>query len=273
MMPTYNYFGTPSELKREFVFDPKTSVSNTGYVTELLRLHSGSIRSSHPTMPVAAVGKYSYFLTRDHDEHALSLLPYFRLAKIDGKYLSIGLGDRLLAIRHTGQVMSGLYFLIPYYCATQYRKPNNEVAVFHDYYPCPGGLKSITPILEEKGIIKSGIIGIAEAKTGQAKDIIAETSRLLINNPELTLCDKPGCIWCRAVEKKLGLYPSIPEPRFYQYQFLREIVFLLNKVRITRFNYLMYRDQWNYPFFLASFYLYARALAHRLSDSKNNGAT
>jgi hypothetical protein len=208
----------------------------------------------------------------DHDEHALSLLPYFRLSKIGGKYLSIGLDERLLAIRHTGQVVSGSYSLVPLYCATQYRKPNNEVAVFHDYSPCPRNLTSVTPILEKKGVLKSGKIGITGAKIGKAKDIIAETSRILSSNPELNLCDKPGCIWCRTLEKKLNLYHSIPEPRFYQYPFIREIVSLLNKMRITRYNYIMYRDSWNYPTHLISIYLYARALAHRFTDSHYNSA-
>jgi aminoglycoside 3-N-acetyltransferase len=265
MMPTYSYASDPTRLQRDLVFNVDTSISYTGYITELLRLRPNSIRSRHPTSSVSAIGKYANFLTKNHDENKIGLLPYFRLMKIDGKYLSIGLDDRLLAIRHTGQILSGLYPLIPKYYATQYRKPSNEIAVFYDYFPCPDNLTSITPLLERKGIIKSGKIGEAGTKIGKAKDIIIETSKLLKTNPEMNLCDNPSCIWCRSLEKKLGLYNSIPKLKYYQQPFIREIIACLNKIRITRFNHLMFRDTWRYPLPLLTIYLYSRLLVHKIN--------
>lgn len=264
MMPTYSYSSEPTRLSREFVFDPDTSISYTGYITELLRLHPGSVRSRHPISSIASIGKYADYLIHGHDEHTIGLFPYFRLAKIGGKYLSIGLGDRLLAIRHTGQVLSGLYYLVPHYIATQYRKPSNEISVYYDFFPCPENLRNVTPVLEKRGVLMSGRICDTGVKFGNARDIIVETARILKNNPEINLCDKPGCIWCRMVEKKLGLYSRIPNLRFYQYPFIREIVSILNEMRVTRFNNIMYRDSWRYPRSLVSVYIYSRQLARHL---------
>lgn len=265
MMPTYSYGSEPTRLSREFVFDVNTSISYTGYITELLRLNPNSIRSRHPISSVASIGRYAEYLTRCHDEHTIGILPYFKLIKIDGKYLSIGLDDRLLAIRHTGQLLSGLYSQVPRYYATQYRKPSNEISVYYDYNPCADNLPVITPILEKKGLLKSGKIAEAGAKIGKAMDIIVESSRILKNSPEMNLCDKPSCIWCRTLEKELDLYHSIPKQKFYQRPFIREIVYHLNKIRIMRFNHLMYRDTWRYPMSLLSVYLYTRQLAHTLT--------
>ena len=264
MMPTYSTSSLPFKLKREFVFDPETSPSYTGYVTELLRLRPGSIRSHHPVSSITSVGKYTKYLTKGHDENALGLLPFFRLANLGGKYLSIGLDDRLLAIRHTGQVLSGLDSIIPMYYATQYRKVNNEVGIYHEYFPCPTNLISITPLLEKKGVLKQGKIGMTEAKIGKAKDIIIETFKSLSKNPELNLCHKSSCIWCRMVEKKLDLYHSIHKPKYYQYPFIREIVSLVNKIRLTRFRNIIYNDSWNYPIFLLSIYLYSRSFFRKI---------
>ena len=256
MMNTFTKNFIPSNLSRDYVFDPKSSVSITGYVTELLRIRADSVRSNHPTSSIAAIGKYSDFLTKDHDEYANWLLPYFKLAKLGGKYLSIGLGNIMVAIRHAGQLLAGFYGLVPYYLSTQYRNKHGEIDVFYKDFPCPRNLHSIVPILENKGVVKRGRIGMTGSIIGNAREIINETSLILSKNPELNLCSKPMCIWCREVERKLGLYDVIVEPRKFQYPFIREIVALVNKIRICKHGFVMYSDSWKNPAFLLPFYLY-----------------
>ena len=41
MMPTYHYLGTPSHLRRDLVFDPKTSISNKTLFQKNLFLREG----------------------------------------------------------------------------------------------------------------------------------------------------------------------------------------------------------------------------------------
>ncbi|MHA2033278.1 MAG: AAC(3) family N-acetyltransferase [Candidatus Kariarchaeaceae archaeon] len=262
MMNTHTENFHPAQTKRNYIFNPCTSVSITGYITELLRIRADSIRSTHPTSSITAIGKYSDFLTSHHDTNSPWLLPYFKLAKLGGKYLSIGLNDKMVAIRHTGHVLNRLDNLIPNYQVTQYRNKHREIEIFYESFPCSRNLHSIVPTLEKKGVIKRGRIGMANSIIGNAKKIITETSLILSKNPELNLCNDPACIWCREAERKLDLYDVFVKPKFYQYPFVREIIALVNKVRICKHGFLMYSDSWKSPIFMQSFYLYIYSKLH-----------
>ncbi|MHA1452068.1 MAG: AAC(3) family N-acetyltransferase [Promethearchaeota archaeon] len=263
VMNTFSQASTPSRMKKEYVFDPTSSVSHTGFVTELLRIRADSVRSNHPTSSMAAIGKYSSYLTRDHNEFSRPRLPYYKMAKLGGKYLSIGLNDKLVAIRHTGQVLAGLYDFIPMYLSTQYRTKQGEVEVHYDYYPCSRNLHSIVPILEDRNVVKRGRLGMANSIIGNVREIIVEASRILSTNPELNLCTNPGCVWCREVERKLDLYGDIAESKYYQYPFLREITALVNKIRISKYRFVMYQDSWKSPELLLPLYLYIYSKLHK----------
>jgi aminoglycoside 3-N-acetyltransferase len=256
VMNTFTENAIPAQMRRNLIFNPSTSVSITGYVTELFRLKPDSVRSSHPMSSIVAAGRYSDFLIKDHDEDVHWVLPYFKLAKLGGKYLSIGLDDEMVAIRHVGQVINNIDNLIPVYYSTLYRNKRGIIELFYESFPCVRNLHNVVPILEKKGVINRGRIGLTTCLIGSAKEIMRETSIILSENPALNLCWDPFCIWCREMERKLDLYKIIKEPKFFQYPFIRELVALINKVRICKHVFLMYSDSWKSPKFMQIFYLY-----------------
>lgn len=254
---------SPSFLNWDHVFNYESSPATTGFLPELLRHRKGSLRSRHPATSVIVTGKHSEYLINRHDQNSNPYEPYFRLAQLNGKYLSIGLNDRLLSIRHAAQMLAGLYHQIPTYYATQYQNNSGQTEVFTEKWACPTNLPTLVPLIEKKGIIKRGKIGRAHSLIGNAHEIIFETSELLRKNPELNLCNKVGCLWCRELEKKLQLYKRIQHPRFYQLPVIRDIIALMNQVRMKQYSYIVYSDSWKIPYtrthapsYLRSLYLF-----------------
>lgn len=256
MMNTFSQISPPFELSRDYVFNPESTTSTTGYVTELLRLRPDAVRSHHPAFSIAAIGRNAEYLIRDHDEKVQWLLPYYKLARLGGKYLSIGLKDNLVAIRHSAQILTGLYSLVPTYYTIRYNDKHGETKIYTDHSPCSKNLDSLTPLLIEKNAVRRGEIGMAPSLIGDANEIIIESSRILAENPTLNLCNTASCIWCREVEKKLGLYDNIAEPKYFQRPFIRQLVRLVNEVRLSKYNYIIYSDSWKGPSFLRSLYLF-----------------
>ena len=103
MMNAYTLSFPIAEIDPDYIFNPETTVPYTGLVPRTLMKRKDSIRSLHPTCSIVATGKLSKYLTDGHDEHSRAFLPYERLAQIGGKYLCIGINNRLVAIRHEAQ--------------------------------------------------------------------------------------------------------------------------------------------------------------------------
>jgi aminoglycoside 3-N-acetyltransferase len=103
MMNTFTSSFPIAEIPSDYVFDPETTAPYTGLVPGALMKRTASVRSRHPTCSVVSIGRMAEYLTTVHDENATPFLPYERLAEINGKYLCIGLGGKLVAIRHEAQ--------------------------------------------------------------------------------------------------------------------------------------------------------------------------
>ena len=109
-----------------YVFDRKSTPTSNSIVCETLRKRKDAIRSKHPAFSVAVIGKQAEYLIEGHDEKSEPFLPYSKLAEIDGKYLCIGIGGRLVAIRHEAQNQSGLSSVVPYYRGVKYITDQQE---------------------------------------------------------------------------------------------------------------------------------------------------
>ena len=236
-----------SELQRDYIFNFKSTPVMTGYVPELLRLRDNSFRSKHPTMSVVAYGKYAKYLTDGHDECSNPYLPFFKLSKINGKYLAIGLDNRLVAIRHAAQYKAGLFDIIPMYGGTLYEDSEGLVKPFiQSYPPCVRRLPEQVPVLEKMGIVEISIIGLARAILAPASDLLSAMTDLLKGRPESYLCDNVWCIWCREVERELNLYDRIVDRKYYQkYAIIRTFLSLVNRMRIKKYRYLRFNGDKN----------------------------
>ncbi len=202
MMNTFTEFFYPTEVELEmvdYVFDVESTGANTGIIPETFRKRDDGVRSRHPTFSVAAIGKMAEFLTEGHDETADAYLPFSKLSEINGKYLAIGIGDRLVGFRHQAQHLAGLLDVVPWRRCVRYKTRGGEIKIFtlKDRGGCVKRLSELVSHLRKIGLVRDGKIGMASAVLVSAKESLAVMAELLIHNPSINLCDSVWCLWCR----------------------------------------------------------------------------
>ncbi len=247
MMNTFTEFFYPTEVELEmvdYVFDVESTGANTGIIPETFRKRDDGVRSRHPTFSVAAIGKMAEFLTEGHDETADAYLPFSKLSEINGKYLAIGIGDRLVGFRHQAQHLAGLLDVVPWRRCVRYKTRGGEIKIFtlKDRGGCVKRLSELVSHLRKIGLVRDGKIGMASAVLVSAKESLAVMAELLIHNPSINLCDSVWCLWCRELEGRLDLCDRIERPRYFQKNIaIRKLVGAMNRFRekdnrvVTRF--------------------------------------
>ena len=237
MMNTYTEFFYITEIRlgwTNYVFEPDLTKVTTGIVPEMFRRYKNSIRSRHPTTSVAAIGKFAKYITDGHDEHASAYLPYYRLTEINGKYLAIGIGDKLAGFRHQAQHAAGLLEIVPWRRAVNYKDEDGSLKTFilRDRGGCVRRLPEFVSYLREKKLVADGRIGKANAILVPARESSEIMIKLLKSNPEINLCDRTLCFWCRELERRMNLYNKIENPRYFQKIFFAVyLMFLINWLR------------------------------------------
>ncbi|MCZ6675302.1 MAG: AAC(3) family N-acetyltransferase, partial [Verrucomicrobia bacterium] len=174
---------------------------------------------------------------REHDENATAYLPYSRLAELRGKTLSIGIGDKLVGIRHEAQYLAGLLTLVPFKIGVRYRDDNGEIQLFirRDKGGCVKRLPEFVPELRRQGLVKEGNVGIGASLLIPSQDILRVMVDLLKKNPALNVCGDISCLWCREVERRLALYDTIENPAYFQKsRLLRKLIAIRNGFRLRR---------------------------------------
>jgi aminoglycoside 3-N-acetyltransferase len=247
MMNTYNDSFPIYAIDDSFVFDSKLTACWTGIVPETLRKRKQAIRSDSPCSSITAIGKKADYLIQDHINNC-HFEPYSRLAKINGKYLAIGLGNRLVAIRHQAQHQAGLSQLVKRPVAVKYRDNQGKIRLFVcNKPPCTKTIGELNSIMKNVGIIHTGKIGNAQSKIASTKELLDFLSDLLRKNPALNLCNSRFCLWCREVERKLSLHRKVKTPRYFQkYNVFQCLVALRNRVALKKFNFISFKKKKSY---------------------------
>lgn len=237
MMNTHSKFFNMTEVRLgwvDYVFNYKLTSAITGIVPERLRHYKDTIRSKHPTCSVAAIGKFAEYLTGGHDENAEAYLPFSKLSNINGKYLAIGIGDRLVGLRHQAQAAAGLLNIIPWKRAVKYISKDGGIQtfIFKDQGGCVKRLPELVSNLREKGFVTDGVIGQAKAVLVPVREALEVMTNLLRENPAINLCDDVLCFWCRELERRMSLYKNIENPRYFQkYVVAIYLIALMNWLR------------------------------------------
>ena len=222
LIPTYTPVQPLSRLRTPRVsgapFDPASTKSYTGVLSEAIRARNGAIRSRHPTNSMAALGAGSKRLLGTHDETAPAYGPFRTLADMGGKVLSIGIGARVVGLQHQAQAEAGLLAVVPSKCGALYRDRTGTVRVFRR--PDKGGCTQELPLLirelHERGILQEGRLGQARVLVGHAQATLDTLTDALRRNPERNLCNQRSCAWCRQLELRLNLYDRISSPLWFQ---------------------------------------------------------
>jgi aminoglycoside N3'-acetyltransferase len=204
--------------KDDAVFATASTPADTGIFAETVRKHPDAIRSRHPTCSVAAIGRLARFLTQGHDHRSRAFLPYTRLAAAGGKILSIGIGDKLAGFRHEAQALAGLLTVVPWKLGCRFVDEHGAVRIFipEDFPSCVKRLHELVPPLRAKGIVTDGQVGRAGAVTVPAEDALIMMTEMLKSHPESYLCEDFRCLWCREVERRMGLYSRLENRRWFQ---------------------------------------------------------
>jgi aminoglycoside 3-N-acetyltransferase len=243
MMNTFTLSFPIAEIDPNYIFELESTIPYTGIVPTKLMKRKGSIRSRHPTSSIVASGRLARYLTDGHDEHSDAYLPYAKLAQIGGKYLSIGIGNRLVAIRHEAQREAGL-FIVPFIMGVRYRNPKGQVSLFTWVDPpCFKKLPELVPKIEQTGMIKRGKIGLADSIVAPADKLIEAMATILKKDPTLNLCDDFSCLKCRELERRMKLYGKIRDPKFFQRSsVIRQLLGFRNNLILRRHSYISFRN-------------------------------
>lgn len=179
-------------------FDPETTASQTGAVTEALRTRADAVRSEHPTHSVAAIGPAAETLTANHayDRSLGRNSPLHRLARRDGQILLLGVGHDRNSSIHVAEALASL----------AYRTGTKEVLVSGDdgtattvdvsRVGCGRGFPVLEPVAEQAGLLTHGKVGEADAQLMDGEDILRVAYGLVKKKPGALLCDDPDCWWC-----------------------------------------------------------------------------
>ena len=246
MIPTFTlyyplfmirYNKVPFFRKKVHVFRKEETPSYTGIIAEHIRNDLRAIRSNHPTNSFAAIGGKANYLLRDHNHHSPAYSPYSKLADINGKLLTIGLGYRLIGIGHEAQSKAGLLNCLPSNKGALFFDESDRIRIFvrRDKGGCIKRLHDvINNNLREAGIVTEGSVGKAKAFVIPARESLDIMTNLLERNPEHYLCESRKCLWCREIERRLKLCDKVDDKKwFHRNSFLRYPLDVYNSVRVS----------------------------------------
>ena len=92
VFPTHSW----TLVKSNKTFSPKHTPSETGVLTEYLRVQKGAYRQFHPFSSISAIGKYAKYITESKSKHANGPnSPFDKIIKLNAKFISIGLAPNL----------------------------------------------------------------------------------------------------------------------------------------------------------------------------------
>ncbi len=181
-------------------YDPQTTPSRVGKVTDRFWRRAGVLRSEHPTHSFAATGKHAAALLAGHT-HTQSPLhqdgPLGRLADLNGKVLLFS-PPTTNTIMHVGEYRAGLP-LVDFICPIMEGGERREVLV----PDCPWHVR-FAPAYEKlyaRGLVQDTPLGEDVVRVMRCRDAIEAQAEVMRETPRLLL--QPGCTchYCQNLEQ------------------------------------------------------------------------
>jgi len=189
------------------VFDPETSASHVGGVTEAFRHHPGVARSFHPTHSACALGPRAEYLLRDTLEQPTAVgseSPWGRLSRLpEGHVLLLGVDqDRNTLLHHPEELVRAPYLST---IQRQYRAPDGTVRTKAiEWFPGPHrDFIGLEPLLRQGKAMRVGKVGKAVARLMHAGATVEIVLDALRRDPAAVLCGNPNCDDCVMQRAKL----------------------------------------------------------------------
>ena len=180
-VPTYSYGND--------AYDPATSPSCDGVITEFLRQRPDAVRSLHPTHSVAGVGPEAMSILEGHERvHAFARgSPLWRLWERDAWVLLVGVGHFANSAAHVAEELLEMPYLD--------RRRRARVIRSGEVLAAP---------MRARGAIREGIVGNAKLQLMRAREVVEVTVEALRRNPTSLLCERPGCDACEIARRMIG---------------------------------------------------------------------
>ena len=118
LFPTFPTVSSSEFLQEGTVHDVRRTRSGMGVVTELARKRPGSTRTAHPVRSVCGIGPQFHDLVKDQLSTPYfydDLTPFFRLVRVAGKVIGLGVGSERCSFVHTADDhLKGDFPVVPY---------------------------------------------------------------------------------------------------------------------------------------------------------------
>jgi len=187
--------------EQRFVFErwnPKTSSSYVGVITETFRKRPGAVRSNHATHSVAAIGARAEELTANHGAHGLRLgpfgpaafcreSPWERLHEWNAAYCFVGVTFRVCTMVHYVESL-----VVERALDRATAEARSGMASEIEGWMMPGvwptiridDRELIEKMLAEKGLVRYGKIGSATLHCARAKTMVDEWIAIVESDPK-----------------------------------------------------------------------------------------
>ncbi len=182
------------------VFEVDQSPSQMGAITETFRKRPETVRSIHPTHPIAASGARAEELIADHVRATTACglgTPFSKLIEWGGKVLLLGVDQDRNTLLHTAEDYADSPYLTPRFA--RYRDPSDGRVHEITLQRFPGPHRDfigLDPLFREAGVMRTGRIGKAICRLMDAAGTVRVAVDALKHDPAAVLCENPACADC-----------------------------------------------------------------------------
>lgn len=190
------------------VFDPDTTPSVCGAVTEAVRKRPEAVRSHHPTHSVAAIGPLAPGIVEGHQQvHAFGRgSALFKVLQAKGKVLQLGTTHTSNSMIHVAEEIANAGYLDR---SRQVRMKTRTGKIAARWIRKPGcsmGFDVVEPGLLANGSISEIQMGRCRARLMTARAVVDAAVRALKEDPEALLCNRPECGSCAEARATLAAH-------------------------------------------------------------------
>lgn len=189
-------------------FDPATSPSNVGALTEALRKDPRAHRSRFPVHSVVARGRRAEALCAEHERCSAGCgagSPFYKMWQWGGKILLLGVDqDRNTCLHAFEDEAASPYFWTLEIPAPNYAPYHGEgTFTLRDFPEGHRNFIALSARLRAAGLLRYGKIGAAVTQLMEARRLHDFLLPLLREDPFLFLCENPNCRFCAAARAGL----------------------------------------------------------------------
>ena len=205
VVPTFSFCfaGKPNEE----VYEPHTTPSKVGLLTEVLLRRPDAQRSNQPTHSVAAIGMRARQLIRDHDQTTPIGVdsPFHRLARWGGWICYLGTTSKTLSLLHLAEVLADVphadtfcYGYLGWHQAGLRRTDDGgiETLGLREIPGCSESFGRFDALLEEAGALRTGRLYRAPLMLFRAQQALDLAVQKLKAEPFWLLCPAGSCQAC-----------------------------------------------------------------------------